>query len=219
MSISTGAAEAGALAELETEGGALWYMTIPPLTQTSIRPFIAAGAGYVHGREPLLQLIFCGRDLISARTRPCAQFAHYDLVPVHRLCHASDGSAGEPFASALDYGCLILSPLRTAAVQPDPADFAAVDVSGHQRPSCRRQRATAFGEGFGMPARRDPSSPTEGRRPKAPRKEPAGAGRAVCRLWGFDGVTACVEDALDGVGGGGSTIAVGSLSSRRPSTW
>ena len=51
MSISTGAAEAGALAELETEGGALWYMTIPPLTQTSIGPFIAAGAGYVHGRE------------------------------------------------------------------------------------------------------------------------------------------------------------------------
>jgi hypothetical protein len=55
MSISTGAAEAGALAELETEGGALWYMTIPPLTQTSIGPFIAAGAGFVHGREPLLQ--------------------------------------------------------------------------------------------------------------------------------------------------------------------
>jgi hypothetical protein len=54
MSISTGAAEAGA-AELETEGGALWYMTIPPLTQTSIGPFTAAGAGFVHGREPLLQ--------------------------------------------------------------------------------------------------------------------------------------------------------------------
>jgi hypothetical protein len=53
MSISTGAAEAGALAELETEGGALWYMTIPPLTQTSIDPFIATSAGYVHGREPL----------------------------------------------------------------------------------------------------------------------------------------------------------------------
>jgi hypothetical protein len=54
-----------------------------------------------------------------------------------------------------------------------------------------------------MPARRDPSSRTEGRRPKAPRKEPAGAGRSVCRLWGFDGAAACVGDALAGVGGGG----------------
>jgi hypothetical protein len=39
---------------------------------------------------------------------------------------------------------------------------------------------------------------------KPPRKEPAGAGRAVCRLWGFDGAPA-------GVVGGGSTIAMVSL--------
>jgi hypothetical protein len=53
---------------------------------------------------------------------------------------------------------------------------------------------------------------------KPPRKEPAGADWAVCRLWGFAGASACVGDALAGVIGVGSTIAVGSLSPRRPST-
>jgi hypothetical protein len=53
---------------------------------------------------------------------------------------------------------------------------------------------------------------------KPARKEPAGASRAVCRLWGFDEAAVCVRDALAGVGGGGPTIAVGSSSSRRPST-
>jgi hypothetical protein len=42
--------------------------------------------------------------------------------------------------------------------------------------------------------------------------------RAVCRLWGFNGAVACVRDALAGVGGGGLTIAVGSLSLQWPST-
>jgi hypothetical protein len=59
--------------------------------------------------------------------------------------------------------------------------------------------------------RRDLSSRTEGRRPKPPRKEPAGAGWAVCRLWGFDGAAAWVGDALAGVGGGGSATAAKSL--------
>jgi hypothetical protein len=49
---------------------------------------------------------------------------------------------------------------------------------------------------------------------KPPRKEPAGADPTVCRLWGFDGAAACVGDALAGVGGGGPTIVVGSMSSR-----
>ena len=51
-----------------------------------------------------------------------------------------------------------------------------------------------------------------------PGRNPRGAGWAVCRLWGFDGAVACVGDALAVVTGGGSTIAVGSLSSRRPLT-
>jgi hypothetical protein len=50
---------------------------------------------------------------------------------------------------------------------------------------------------------------------KPPRKEPTGAARAVCRLWGFDGAAACVVDALAGVIGGGSTIVVASLARRR----
>jgi hypothetical protein len=49
------------------------------------------------------------------------------------------------------------------------------------------------------------------------RKEPAGAGRQ-CRLWGFDDAGACVVDALAGVIGGGSTIAVASLAPPRQST-
>src|SRR6266849_5247413 len=53
---------------------------------------------------------------------------------------------------------------------------------------------------------------------KPPRKEPAGADWAVCRLWGFAEASACVGDALAGVVGVGSTIAAGSLSPRRPST-
>ena len=47
---------------------------------------------------------------------------------------------------------------------------------------------------------------------------PPGGRCAVCRLWGFDGAAAWVGDALAGVVGGGSTIAVGSLSPRRRST-
>ena len=53
---------------------------------------------------------------------------------------------------------------------------------------------------------------------KPPRKEPAGIDAAVCRLWGFNETVACVRDALAGVGGGGPTIAVGSLSLRWLST-
>src|SRR5260370_38666035 len=66
-----------------------------------------------------------------------------------------------------------------------------------------------------MPARRDLCSRTGAGVRKPPRKEPAGAGWAVCRLWGFGGAAACVGDALAGVVGGGSTIAVGSLLWRR----
>jgi len=43
---------------------------------------------------------------------------------------------------------------------------------------------------------------------KTPRKEPAGGRVGGCRLWGFDGAAAWVGDALTGVVGVGSTIAV-----------
>jgi hypothetical protein len=51
---------------------------------------------------------------------------------------------------------------------------------------------------------------------KPPRKEPAGRWAGGCRLWGFDGAAVWVGDALAGVVGGGPTIAVASLSLRRP---
>src|SRR5271166_7136660 len=53
---------------------------------------------------------------------------------------------------------------------------------------------------------------------KPPGKEPAAAGRRTCGLWGFDGAAACVGDALAGVIGGRSTIAVANLAPRRRST-
>src|SRR6202040_4332390 len=74
------------------------------------------------------------------------------------------------------------------------------------------------GEGFRMPARRDLSARAEGRRPKASQEGTRGGWEGVCRLWGFDGAAACVGDALGGVIGGGSTIAVASLAPRRRST-
>src|SRR5271169_5285498 len=60
-------------------------------------------------------------------------------------------------------------------------------------------RKGTSGEGFRMPARRDLSTVLRASVRKPLRKEPAGAGRAVCRLWGFDGVVACVGDAPAGV--------------------
>src|SRR5438477_8232073 len=59
---------------------------------------------------------------------------------------------------------------------------------------------------------------TEGRRPKAPQEGTRGGCVGGCRLWGFDGAAAWVGDALAGVVGVGSTIAVPGLSSRRRST-
>jgi hypothetical protein len=51
---------------------------------------------------------------------------------------------------------------------------------------------------------------------KPPRKEPAGGRVGGRRLWGFDGAAAWVGDALAGVVGVGSTIAMpGSSSVRR----
>src|SRR5271165_3322506 len=50
-----------------------------------------------------------------------------------------------------------------------------------------------------------------------PGRNPRGlCGRSV--VYGFGGAAACAGDTLAGVIGGGSTIAVGSLSSRRPLT-
>ena len=43
-----------------------------------------------------------------------------------------------------------------------------------------------------MPAGHDLSMGTEAGVRKPPRKEPAGAGRAVCRLWGFRGAAGSV---------------------------
>src|SRR5258707_13837264 len=53
---------------------------------------------------------------------------------------------------------------------------------------------------------------------KPPRKEPAGAGRTACGLWGFDGAVAWVGDAVAGDIGGRLTIAVVSLAPRWPLT-
>jgi hypothetical protein len=53
---------------------------------------------------------------------------------------------------------------------------------------------------------------------KPPGKEPAGGRVGGCRLWGFDRAAAWVGDALAGVVGVGSTIAVPGSSSRRGST-
>src|SRR6476661_10420183 len=47
-------------------------------------------------------------------------------------------------------------------------------------------------------------------------KEPAGAGLAVCYLWGFAGAASWVGAALAVVMGDGPTIGVGILSPRRP---
>src|SRR5271157_2435526 len=49
-------------------------------------------------------------------------------------------------------------------------------------------------------------------------KEPAGAGLAVCYLWGFAGAASFVGAALAVVMGDGPTIGVGILSPRRPLT-
>src|SRR5438045_9043215 len=77
-------------------------------------------------------------------------------------------------------------------------------------------RTVGYGEGFRMPAHGDLSARTEGRRPKAPQEGTRGGRVSGRRLWGFDGAAAWVGDALAGVVGVGSTIAVpGSLSLRR----
>ena len=47
-------------------------------------------------------------------------------------------------------------------------------------------------------------------------KEPAGAGWAVCGLWGFDGAATGARAARAVVFDDGSTIGVGILSPRRP---
>src|SRR5580700_8224308 len=74
------------------------------------------------------------------------------------------------------------------------------------------------GEGFRMPASRDLSARAEGRRPKASQEGTRGGRATACRLWGFDWAAACLVDALAGVIGGGSTIAVASLAPPRQST-
>ena len=51
---------------------------------------------------------------------------------------------------------------------------------------------------------------------KPPRKEPAGRRAGVRRLWGFDRAAAWVADALVGVVGVGSTVAVMAWTLRRP---
>jgi hypothetical protein len=68
-----------------------------------------------------------------------------------------------------------------------------------------------------MPAGRDLSTGAAAGVRKPPRKEPAGAGRAACRLWGFGGAASCVGAALAGVVGVGPTVAVSIWSSRRRS--
>jgi hypothetical protein len=82
----------------------------------------------------------------------------------------------------------------------------------------RFARKGRFGEGFRMPVRRDLSGALRAGVRKPPTKEPAGIDRGVCRLWGFKGAVSCARDALAGVVGSGPTIAVGSLTSWRPST-
>jgi hypothetical protein len=67
-----------------------------------------------------------------------------------------------------------------------------------------------FGEGFRMPAHRDLSRRTEGRRRKAPQEGTRGGWSGDLPLWGFDGAAACVGDAPARVGGGGPTIALAS---------
>jgi hypothetical protein len=74
------------------------------------------------------------------------------------------------------------------------------------------------GEGFRMPACGDLSARAEGRRPKASQEGTRGGRVTACRLWGFDDAAVCVVDALAGVIGGGSTIAVASLAPARQST-
>ena len=81
-----------------------------------------------------------------------------------------------------------------------------------------RKEPAGVGEGFRMPARGDLSARAEGRRPKASQEGTRGGRATACRLWGFDDAAVCVVDALAGVIGGGSTIAVASLAPPRPST-
>ena len=69
-----------------------------------------------------------------------------------------------------------------------------------------------------MPARGDLSARAEARRPKASQEGTRGGRATACRLWGFDDAAVCVVDALAGVIGGGSAIAVASLAPPRPST-
>jgi hypothetical protein len=75
-----------------------------------------------------------------------------------------------------------------------------------------------FGEGFRMPVRDDLPACTEGRRPKAPQEGTRGGRVGGCRLWGFDGATAWLGDALAEIVGVGSTIVVPESSPRRQST-
>jgi len=74
------------------------------------------------------------------------------------------------------------------------------------------------GEGFRMPAGRDLSGGAAAGVRKPPRKEPAGAWWAACRLWGFGWVAAWVGAALVWVVGGGPTMAVAIWSLQRWST-
>jgi hypothetical protein len=78
--------------------------------------------------------------------------------------------------------------------------------------------ASALVKGFGCrPVVTYPRALRAGVR-KPPRKEPAGGRVGGCRLWGFYGTAAWVGDALAGVVGVGSTIAVPRSSSRQHST-
>ena len=118
-----------------------------------------------------------------------------------------------------------------SAAMPSPSDhifarqgFAGRDVEaeilGLINP--RGQRAASaciaskdrFGEGFRMPARRDLSSGTEGRRPKAPQEGTRGDWSGGLPRMGFDGAAAWVGDVI----GSGSMSAVASLARRRLST-
>src|SRR5260370_1098373 len=75
-----------------------------------------------------------------------------------------------------------------------------------------------YGVGFRMPAGRDLSTGAAAGVRKPPRKEPAGAGWAGCRLWGFGWVAAWVGAAPAGVVCVGPTMAVAIWSLRRRST-
>ena len=93
--------------------------------------------------------------------------------------------------------------------QLDPImELCAETASAHVR-SC---------EGFRMPACRDVAACAGAGVRKPPGKEPAGVGRAVCHLWGFEWPAAFREGRAGRLVGGGSTIDAEGSSALLPST-